>query len=156
MTKIAYLHGLESQQGGPKVQYLLDKGFEVYAPALAYKSDAAIFQKTLEQLREFHPDYIIGSSMGGYFAYYLCRLLGCKGVLLNPALANRSFEVPADTSGQLSPDLQVFLGKQDELIPPADTEQFLKENYDGLVIILKRDYGHSTPYEVFVEIVDGL
>ena len=154
--KITYLHGLESTQGGPKVQYLLDQGHEVYAPALPYKTDPQLFAKTLAELRDFQPDYIIGSSMGGYFAYYLCRLLDCKGILLNPALQQRSFEMAVDDSGSYTPDLAVYLGKQDELIPPADTERFLKKNYKGFVVVVQREYGHRTPYEQFVKIVDGL
>ena len=37
MREIVYLHGLESRQGGPKVNFLATKGF-VYAPSIDYKN----------------------------------------------------------------------------------------------------------------------
>ena len=37
MKKILYLHGLESEQGGPKVSFLATKGM-VYAPEMNYES----------------------------------------------------------------------------------------------------------------------
>ena len=35
MKKIVYLHGLESESGGPKVSFLAEKGM-VYAPNMDY------------------------------------------------------------------------------------------------------------------------
>ena len=67
--KILYLHGLESPQGGEKVDFLSTKSF-VHAPLLDYtRSD--IFPFLLKTIDEFEPDLIIGSSMGGYAAYVL-------------------------------------------------------------------------------------
>ena len=37
MKKIVYLHGLESEAGGPKVSFLAEKG-TVYAPKMDYKT----------------------------------------------------------------------------------------------------------------------
>ena len=63
MKKIVYLHGLESNPGGPKVSFLAEKGM-VYTPTMDYHSlDLHEFILTLGM-----PDLIIGSSMGGYIA----------------------------------------------------------------------------------------
>ena len=37
--KIAYLHGLESKAGGPKVEWLKSLGHVVLAPSMDYDSD---------------------------------------------------------------------------------------------------------------------
>ena len=37
MKKIVYLHGLESEAGGPKVSFLAEKGM-VYAPEMDYET----------------------------------------------------------------------------------------------------------------------
>jgi predicted esterase YcpF (UPF0227 family) len=37
MKRIIYLHGLESEPGGPKVSFLAEKGM-VYAPAMDYET----------------------------------------------------------------------------------------------------------------------
>ena len=55
MKKIVYLHGLESEQGGPKVSFLAGVG-TVNAPAMDYESlDLQEFILTLGM-----PDLIIG------------------------------------------------------------------------------------------------
>ena len=51
LKKIVYLHGLESQQGGQKVDYLSDKGY-VFAPEMPYKQNPDLFQDTLEEIKE--------------------------------------------------------------------------------------------------------
>ena len=66
IKKIIYLHGLESHQGGPKVDLLSDKGY-VFAPEMDYKNNPDLFKDVLEEVKELGtPDLIIGSSMGGY------------------------------------------------------------------------------------------
>lgn len=156
--KIAYLHGLESEPGGPKVEYLESQGHMVFAPAMIYK-DIDCFKSTLNELIEFQPDVIIGSSMGGYFAYELAVRLGCPALLFNPALHSRSFEpnVPVDdmlTRKQV--DCMIVLGRADDVIPFRDTIDIIcgsseiSESSDLVV----RDHGHQTPYDIFVESVN--
>ena len=50
MKKVLYLHGLESDQGGPKVDYLSSK-YLVCAPKLDYK-DPNCFQNIHKSLSE--------------------------------------------------------------------------------------------------------
>ena len=56
MKKILYLHGLESPQGGEKVDFLATKSF-VHAPDLDY-TRADIFDFLIKTVNEFKPDYI--------------------------------------------------------------------------------------------------
>jgi predicted esterase YcpF (UPF0227 family) len=74
MKKVLYLHGLESKQGGPKVDFLT-KEFCVYAPEMDYK-DPMLQNWVYFVMRQFNPDLIIGSSMGGYIADILAEKYG--------------------------------------------------------------------------------
>ncbi len=82
-NKVLYLHGLESPQGGEKVDFLSTKAL-VHAPEMDYtRSD--IFSFLIKTIEEFQPDVIIGSSMGGYAAYVLGALYKTPVVAYNPA-----------------------------------------------------------------------
>mgnify|MGYP003656088385 FL=1 len=96
MKKVVYLHGLESKQNCLKVHYLREIGFEVLNPKMDYK-DKNCFVNTQHQIQEFQPDLIIGSSMGGYFAWFMGKYFEVPVVLLNPALHSRSFEPYKDS-----------------------------------------------------------
>ena len=156
--KIAYLHGLESNPGGPKVEYLKSQGHMVFAPPMIYK-DTDCFQSTLNELLSFKPDIIIGSSMGGYFAFEIATRLGCPALLFNPALHSRTFEpnVPMDdvlTRKQIN--CLIVLGRADDVIPFRDTLDIVcksSEISDSSELMI-RDHGHQTPYDIFVESVN--
>jgi predicted esterase YcpF (UPF0227 family) len=66
-TKIAYLHGLESNNIGIKNDWLRTIS-DVYDPLIDYRQPN-IYQKIKNDLINFKPDLIIGSSMGGFFSY---------------------------------------------------------------------------------------
>ena len=84
MKKIVYLHGLKSAQGGEKVSFLTEENF-VYAPKMNYK-DPTTFKNVLDKITKFKSDLIIGSRMGGYFAYMFSSYLEIPVLLFNPAL----------------------------------------------------------------------
>ena len=90
MKKVLYLHGLESKQGGPKVDFLANE-FCVHAPAMDY-TDPYLAIKLAHIMENFQPDLIIGSSMGGYVADILAEKYGKPAILFNPALHSRSIE----------------------------------------------------------------
>ena len=91
---ILYIHGFNSSPLSLKAEqsrkYLAkdfpDVGF--FCPQLATTPAKAITQ--LEQLIEKHGSntqwYLIGSSLGGYFASYLSTKYNCSAVLVNPAI----------------------------------------------------------------------
>ena len=91
MKKVLYLHGLESKQGGPKVEFLANM-FITHAPAMDYKNHKAFGELYRKVTKEGKPDLIIGSSMGGYFADALASHFGIEVLLFNPALHSRSIE----------------------------------------------------------------
>jgi predicted esterase YcpF (UPF0227 family) len=97
---IVYLHGFKSSPASFKARYLADKmaasglADQYYCPQLPASPKAAI-----EMVEAFiagcgtRDICIIGSSLGGFYATWLAEKLGCRAVLLNPAV-----KAPADLS----------------------------------------------------------
>ena len=145
MKKILYLHGLESSQGGSKVEFLASKG-AVYAPSMNYESlNLHEFILTLGM-----PDLIIGSSMGGYVADVIGSRLGVDVLLFNPALHNR--EISINHEYYNNPYKRtIVLGTLDKVIDPELTKKLWSvagnvakyEDIEGM--------GHRTPLGVFID-----
>jgi uncharacterized protein len=103
---ILYLHGFRSSPASRKATMLsermraLGRESEYSCPALPPSPRAAV-DLALQRLESLAPSSIalIGSSLGGYYATWLAERLGCRAVLLNPAIA------PAH-------DLEAHLGRQ--------------------------------------------
>ena len=148
MKKIVYLHGLESDPGGPKVSFLAEKGM-VYAPTMDYKTlDLHEFILTLGM-----PDLIIGSSMGGYIADIIGSQLGVDVLLFNPALHSRSIDFDFDNGvgyGGENYKRTIILGTEDDVINPKTTKK-LWPVYDNSAKFEEIEgMGHRTPLDVFI------
>ena len=148
MKKIIYLHGLESDPGGPKVSFLAEKG-TVYAPAMNYESlDLHEFILTLGM-----PDLIIGSSVGGYVADIIGSILGVDVLLFNPALHSRSIDFDFDNDtlyGGENYKRTIILGTEDDVINPKITKK-LRPHFDNSAKFEEIEgMGHRTPLDVFV------
>lgn len=103
---ILYLHGFRSSPHSRKAQYLLAlmraRGLEgdYLCPQLpASPRAAAEIALVAAQLEPSEQLALIGSSLGGYYATWVAERLGCRAVLLNPAIR------PYD-------DLKAHLGRQ--------------------------------------------
>jgi len=87
---IIYIHGFGSSGEASKAKllraYCHEKGIRFIAPSLPTIPDLAI--KTLSELIESYqePVYLMGSSLGGYYALYLSDKYNLKAVLINPAV----------------------------------------------------------------------
>lgn len=148
MKKILYLHGLESGQGGKKVD-LLSANNLVYAPEIDYHNFTAVdFGKLLHEVWDF--DIVIGSSAGGWLADMIASHTGADAVIFNPALHSRSFEVDSNIRrGRSYYDCVIVLGMEDEVIDPKLTKAYAA-NDDTIVEI--EGMGHRTPLSVFTDI----
>ena len=156
MKKVLYLHGLESNQGGPKVDFLANE-FIVHAPKIDY-TDPDLNIKMFFTMQDFQPDLIIGSSMGGYVADILAEKYGKPAILFNPALHNRSFdsaiEYPIEgEQAELQERKVVVLGKNDEVIPPYLTKIMLENNFNYKIVI--EEMGHQTPLNIFIDTINN-
>jgi uncharacterized protein len=103
---ILYLHGFRSSPNSRKAQHLLTlmraSGLEgdYLCPQLpASPRAAAEVALAAAQLEPTERLALIGSSLGGYYATWVAEKLGCRAVLLNPAI--RPYE-----------DLKEHLGRQ--------------------------------------------
>ena len=94
---ILYLHGFRSSPQSFKARLLgermqeLGRAGEYLCPQLPV-SPAAAIALTQDLLRGADPAQLtlLGSSLGGYYAAWLAEHLGCRAVMLNPAM--RAFE----------------------------------------------------------------
>ena len=149
--KILFLHGLESSNKGEKVDFLKEQA-EVLAPKIDYQ-DEALEEKLMYIVENFRPDFIIGSSMGGYVGMLLANKYGIKNLLYNPAIHSRSIEPKLNRLNIIDPnhfvDFNIVLGNQDDVIDPNVTESML---LDAEVVceIDRVDMGHRIDYDVFV------
>lgn len=87
---ILYLHGFRSSPQSFKAQLLTQRltGRVAYAcPQLpASPAEAIALARALVQDADPASLTIVGSSLGGYYATWLAETLGCRAVVLNPAV----------------------------------------------------------------------
>jgi uncharacterized protein len=152
MKKILYLHGLESKQGGKKVDFLASEG-AVFAPKVDYKRDD--FQNWITNIVEtFNPDLVIGSSMGGYVADILSKTFDIPAILFNPAIHSRKFD-PNINEWELTFDTKtinrrvVVLGMNDDVVNPQLTKVMLENNW--YYTIEEGEHAHQTPLNIFID-----
>jgi hypothetical protein len=101
---ILYLHGFRSSPQSFKARLIaermaqLGREGEYVCPQLPPSPRIAI-ELAQDLARRTDPAHLtlIGSSLGGYYATHLAEQLGCRAILLNPAL--RAFEKLADHVG---------------------------------------------------------
>ena len=90
---ILYLHGFRSSPHSFKAQLIADKmvalgrGNDYHCPQLPASPQAAIdLAQTIVAQADAADITLIGSSLGGYYATWLAEKIGCRAVLLNPAV----------------------------------------------------------------------
>ena len=147
---ILYIHGLESSTNCLKVQWLRSLGHTVHNPEIDYKDPEAFFKvKRIAQKNDI--DLIIGSSMGGYFAYAIATSTNHKCILLNPAVHSRAFEPENVTYGMCRPDITCVLGMNDDVINPEDTVKVLQ--FEPRIEFIQTKHGHRTPVGVLEKVM---
>jgi predicted esterase YcpF (UPF0227 family) len=147
--KIAYLHGLESNNLGPKNDWL-HSIYDVFDPYIDYY-EVNIYQSLKTKIIEFKPDLIIGSSMGGYFAHEIAKELNISAVLFNPALHSRSFDpdMTGHFLGNNNPNMYLVLGEKDTIIDPILTLNYIKKNNINNYTYTLLSHEHLTTVDVF-------
>ncbi len=147
--KIAYLHGLESNNLGIKNDWLKSYS-ELFPPYINYR-ESNIYQTLKSQIGDFKANIIIGSSIGGFFGYEIAKELNINAILFNPALHSRSMtpDMTGYQKGQYKPLMYFIFGQNDEVINPINTIKIINnDGYDKKKYITL-NHGHQTPYEIF-------
>lgn len=151
---ILYVHGLDSKLS-PEKREVLEKFGEVFAPDLNYYQNPNAIESILEMYAETEINTVIGSSMGGFTAYYVSNALFRPALLFNPALRKRPVpqNIPAENN-HYNNLKQIVIGQKDDVITPMDTLSFLSENFNPVTDIYLRlvpRLGHNIPVELFEE-----
>lgn len=157
---ILYLHGL--QPGIQKVpissekRTILEEYGTVLAPEIDYHTNPNCFEWLENNYKEESIEMIIGTSMGGFMAYYLSLKWQKPCLVFNPALPGRNVhqELPKMINKNRTECLQVVLGGQDDIINPGYNLIFLAQNTektDNISIHIRRGLAHQIPVEVLEE-----
>lgn len=151
---ILYIHGLNGSLT-PEKRAVLESYGQVFAPSLVYQNDPDTIQTVADTFKNSDIDIIIGSSMGGFAAFYLCRMLQVPGLLFNPALAERSVaqHIP-ETPDSNNSFLKIVLGAKDATVNPKQTLEFLGHGFhqpQNYTISVRHDLEHRIPLPVFTE-----
>ena len=128
------------------MSHMIDEGHEVMAPNMNYFDNEQLYKETLDKLMEFEPELVVGSSMGGYFAYHLGTHFSTNLLLLNPALPKRSFDPPIFADGKEKSRIWALVGENDDVVRPKENIEILKRA--GAKVSLG-DHEHRTPPEIF-------
>ncbi len=127
--KAIYIHGLDSSPNLAKIDAMEKAGFETFALHLNYRDQADAYQILKEKIISEQIEFVVGSSMGGYLAYWLGADLGLPCLLLNPAMT-------FDYSGKLivpklsednCPFRLVVIGAKDDVVDPTDSAAFFEK-----------------------------
>lgn len=155
--KILYLHGLESKLSQEK-RTILERFGEVSAPDLDYYNNPDAIESIVEKYGKTGIDVVIGSSMGGFAAYYVSTVVGKPALLFNPALRKRSVEQSIPSVAINSYTLKHFvIGADDPVVHPGDTLNFIAETYNEFTdfhLHIRPKLFHSIPVDVFEEEVE--
>jgi len=152
--KVAYLHGLEStiKDNDPKIVWLRDKFTEAYTPDIKYRNDNT-YSTIFNHIKKLKPDVIVGSSMGGYFAYQIGAQLKIKTVLFNPAVVGRSFEPKINDSNMKGTQNNVYLGKHDTVMPGKAVRKYFATEGVGTFTYRQYNGEHRVPAGVFIDAI---
>jgi predicted esterase YcpF (UPF0227 family) len=155
--KIAYLHGLESfiDPSSLKILWLKENFDQIYTPTIKYHNKES-FTSITAHIKKQSPDYIVGSSMGGYFAYLIGATLGITTILFNPAVIGRSFDPVVDDSKIKETSHNVFLGKTDDLIDGALVQSYFSRFGLGKFTYTAYEGGHRVSAEVFIDSIKNV
>lgn len=145
-ARVVFLHGLESSPVSDKAKWL-EVNYNAYCPEMDYRNPNE-FQDIYNEILKINPRMIIGSSIGGYFAYAIGTLLGIKTMLLNPAVHSRSFEPQGVQIGNVPVHHTVILGRKDNVINPKVTKEWFKKNCVGDFEIFMENNDHRTPLAI--------
>ena len=151
---IAFFHGLESAAVSRKSEWLHQSFDRVYAPAMDY-ARTELFAEVLEQVIGRNIQLLAGSSMGGWFAYCLSTHTGIPTILFNPAMHSRRIE-PKVTLGDKTAAHRVILGRNDEVISPQMTMDWIGKNEPEYFSVSWEDNAHRTPIDVFAKHILGM
>lgn len=131
--KAIYIHGWQSSPNSEKVEILEEAGLKVVAPKIDYEAEQGMVYPRIKKLViEEQVDVLIGSSMGGFVAYWLARELNKPALLFNPALYFETMKpfIPKLES-PFTPPLYICSGEKDETVLPSLLKEYFDKEHSG-------------------------
>jgi uncharacterized protein len=158
LDTVLYLHGLDSAPVASKTSGLANLGFTVIAPKIHYREEHDLYIRLRKLAVYFCPKVIIGSSLGGYTAFWLSRDLGIPAVLINPALSFYDEDpglVPKNISLSHEP-VYIYQGALDDTVKPELTRQWLRVHLPRFqpILELAHDNGHQISATRFIDLMN--
>jgi hypothetical protein len=152
--RVAFFHGLESAPHSEK-NVALDSLFDfVYAPPMDY-TDKGLFDRVLKEVQSNNVELLIGSSMGGWFAYCISTITGIPTLIFNPAVQGRSME-PKIKQGSKRVKHTVILGRKDDVIDPHKSIDWFDKNGIGTFVYNWESNAHRIPINVFTKWITNM
>ncbi len=157
--KAIWIHGMGGSPNQDKIALMEQYGWETHALHLDYVQEPLRFEILRDYCTKHHIDVLVGSSFGGFLAFWLSEELGLSCILLNPAVSIRgkSKNKPNSVTHLRSALCLVALGAKDELIDAQRTLLFIEQDKRADKIILTKVFdeeGHSFTIEAFREILE--
>lgn len=162
--KVLILHELGGEPSQEKAEVFEKRGYEVVFPHIDYFKEwekdkcKSIFNRLLNISKDV--DLIVGQSLGGYTAFLLSNILNINTILINPSLDRsktkldiKNFDLGFDIKYN-NPNIEIYFGKLDTLIPMEITKNFLKENNLKYKQIIISDMEHRSPADKIEEILN--
>ncbi|MCM1314666.1 MAG: hypothetical protein NC205_02870 [Prevotella sp.] len=147
--KILNIHGYKGSAENSACMTLKKLGHEVISPQIDYdsKRPRQILRDLIKIFDENKPDYIVGTSLGGFFALLVAKNTDVPAVLvspcLNPCVTLSELGYKMDKSRKMTfivfkymiekmnfHNITAIIGGQDEIISYHDyTKKVIKNNY---------------------------
>ncbi|MCF8366093.1 MAG: hypothetical protein K9H16_09940 [Bacteroidales bacterium] len=131
--KTLYIHGLDSHPVPEKLDILEKAGLEVVALHINYRTENKAYHILKKYAEEQAVEFLVGSSLGGYIAYWLAQDLGLPCLLFNPAMSYRDSldEHLPEIINRLCPARFVVIGAFDDIVEPEDSINYFRDQDDG-------------------------
>jgi len=127
--KTLYIHGLDSHPVPEKLEILKNSGLEVVALHIDYRTEADAYGILKKYAVEEKVEFLVGSSLGGFVAYWLAEDLGLPCLLFNPAMSFRDSlgEHMPEINSRLCPARFVVIGAFDETVDPKENINYFRD-----------------------------
>jgi len=150
--QILYFHGLDSVLN-PVKKEILEKYYTVISPVLDYRNNNQVVKIFYDKFKNEKIDVVMGTSMGGYVAYYLSFMLNLPCMVFNPALPYKNvLQFLPELKTERNKFLYVVLGKQDNIIKAKDSLEFLQNTtskHENIRVTILNQLEHQIPIDVF-------
>lgn len=131
--KTLYIHGLDSFPVPEKLEILEKAGLDVVALHLDYRTETGVYQTLKKYAQGENVEFLVGSSLGGFLAYWLAQDLGLPCLLFNPAMSYSDSldEYMPEITNRLCPARFVVIGAFDDTVDPEENIRFFRDQDNG-------------------------